>query len=104
MASLYPPVGSWYQELTTSKQFEIVSIDEKEGLVEVQFRDGNTEEYSVQSWSNMKIIAISSEEVSSNSNFEIDEDYMYDNEFDEDFNTAYGQQEPDSFGGYDDLY
>ena len=104
MASLFPPVGSWYQDLTTSKSFEIISIDEKESLIEVQFQDGESEEFNIQTWSRMKIIAVSSDDVSSSSNFDIDEDFMSDDTIEEDFSSTFGRPESDSFGGYDDLY
>ncbi|MFO1431569.1 MAG: DUF6763 family protein [Candidatus Competibacteraceae bacterium] len=45
-----PIVGSWYQLLDKSQPFEVISLDEDIGLVEIQYLDGDQEELDLDTW------------------------------------------------------
>lgn len=45
-----PVVGNWYQHLDKGQKFIIVSVDEDNGLVEIQNFDGDVEEIDLDDW------------------------------------------------------
>lgn len=49
-----PAVGDWYKN-SLGQSFEIVAVDEDEGTVEVQFYDGEVEEYDMDTWRMLEI-------------------------------------------------
>ncbi len=54
-----PIIGNWYRNTTEKGQrFEVVSLDEEAGLVEVQHFDGDVEEWDIDEWYNMDLEAI----------------------------------------------
>ena len=63
MASFFPKVGAWYQELESSTNFEIVAVDEKHGTIEVQYEDGDIAEFDIESWGRMNMITIQNSDV-----------------------------------------
>ncbi len=53
--NLYQPaVGDWYKN-SLGQSFEIVAVDEDEGTIEVQFYDGELEEYDMDTWRMLEI-------------------------------------------------
>lgn len=52
---LDPLVGNWYLHLDKGQRFEVVAVDEGEGLVEIQHFDGDVEEIELESWYEMEI-------------------------------------------------
>ena len=42
--------GQWYRDCGSGSIFQIVSVDEKDGSIEVQYIDGSVEESSVEDW------------------------------------------------------
>ncbi len=57
MASQYPLIGSWYQDLTESQLFEVVAIDDQAGTVEIQYLDGSIDEYELDGWEQLPLVA-----------------------------------------------
>lgn len=54
-----PIVGAWYANTTEKGQrFEVVSVDEDAGVVEVQHFDGDVEEWDIDDWYQMDLEAI----------------------------------------------
>lgn len=53
-----PAVGHWYQNLDQSK-FEVIALDEDEGVVEIQYFDGELDEIEFDAWSQMGLEGIS---------------------------------------------
>lgn len=51
-------VGSWYQDLQSGAQFEVVALDDGEQTIEVQLLDGEICEYDFESWDEMRLQAI----------------------------------------------
>lgn len=50
-----PIVGNWYENLEKGLKFEVVAVDEDEGLVEVQYFDGDIEEIDLETWYDLEI-------------------------------------------------
>ena len=58
MRTLTAQVGSWYQDLQTGTEFEVVAVDEAAQTIEAQLRDGALCEYDLDSWSQMMLRSI----------------------------------------------
>jgi len=46
-------VGNWYQEALSDKLFEIVAVDEETDSIQVQFYDGEIEEFDQDTWESL---------------------------------------------------
>lgn len=56
MYNEYDPVeGTWYRRLDTDDHFQVIALDEDEGIVEVQYFDGNVGEFDLDSWRELDI-------------------------------------------------
>lgn len=49
---IIPVVGHWYQNPDQSK-FEVIAIDETEGVIEIQYFDSELDELEFDTWSQM---------------------------------------------------
>ena len=58
MASYFPIIGTWYQDIETKQRFEIVAIDEKQRTVEVQYYDGDISEFEMETWGALPIVEV----------------------------------------------
>lgn len=79
MASFYPPTGSWYQDLDNGALFEVVAIDEKSQTIEVQYYDGEIDEFDVESWGSLRVTHASAPEnayASYDGSFTNDEEFL----------------------------
>lgn len=47
--------GQWYQDRGSGDMFQIVSVDEDDGSIDVQHTDGSLEEGSVDDWATRRI-------------------------------------------------
>lgn len=56
-AQLEPEIGAWYRE-TGGEAFEVVAIDEEEGVVEIQYFDGAIEELERDTWYEMELRSV----------------------------------------------
>ncbi|MGR9108957.1 MAG: DUF6763 family protein [Gammaproteobacteria bacterium] len=61
-ADVDPIIGNWYQRLDKGQEFEVISFDEEEGIVEIQNADGNLEEIDIDSWYAMELESIEHED------------------------------------------
>jgi hypothetical protein len=50
-----PVVGNWYEHLDKGQKFEVVAVDEDNGVVEIQHYDGDLEEVALESWYDMDV-------------------------------------------------
>lgn len=53
-----PAVGQWYQNPDQSK-FEVIALDEDEGIIEIQYFDGELDEVEFDVWSQLGLEGIS---------------------------------------------
>jgi len=54
-----PVVGNWYQGADELK-FEVVALDEDEGIIEIHYFDGELDEVEFDVWSQMRVEKIPS--------------------------------------------
>lgn len=52
---LEPVVGNWYHHRDKGEDFEVVAVDEDQGLVEIQYFDGATDELDLEDWRELEI-------------------------------------------------
>jgi hypothetical protein len=52
---LDPVVGQWYREIDKEMSFRVVSIDEDEDLIELQYEDGEADELDSEEWFEMDL-------------------------------------------------
>lgn len=50
MANLAPAIGDWFIDRSQQQLFEVVAIDEHSGTIEVQYVDGEVDEFDTESW------------------------------------------------------
>jgi hypothetical protein len=50
-----PIVGNWYEIPDKDKKFEVVALDEDNGLVDIQFFDGDLDEIDLDTWYEMEL-------------------------------------------------
>lgn len=105
MASYYPPVNSWYEDVSNSQLFEIVAIDEKSGTIEIQYQDGDIDEFDVETWGQLNIIkAQAPTDESGAYGLDTDEFWTDTSDFDSsEYINPLEMIEPDSFLGFDDM-
>jgi hypothetical protein len=53
--AIEPTVGSWYQDLEDGEIFQVVSSDEDESVLEIQYFDGDLEQVSLDEWRGMDV-------------------------------------------------
>lgn len=58
MSMLKPVVGNWYQNLDEGSIFEVVAYDEDDETIEIQYLDGEVEEYDNDVWSEMGLAKV----------------------------------------------
>ncbi|MFC6635558.1 DUF6763 family protein [Microbulbifer taiwanensis] len=57
MAHLQPDIGSWFEDIDNGQLFEVVAIDETQQTVEVQYLDGTLDEFELDQWQGLPVIA-----------------------------------------------
>ena len=50
-----PIEGNWYQHLDKGEKFEVLAVDDDNGLIEVQYFDGSVEEIDLDTWYNLEV-------------------------------------------------
>ena len=54
-----PIEGNWYETMEDGARVYVVTVDEDEGIVELQHEDGATEEITLEAWHEVDLVAIS---------------------------------------------
>ncbi|MGV1098167.1 DUF6763 family protein [Thiovibrio sp. JS02] len=57
-----PIEGNWYEIIETGECFFVVTVDEEEGVLEIQYEDGVTEELDLDAWDEMDLESIEAPE------------------------------------------
>ena len=57
MPSYEPRIGDWYSN-QQKQTFEVVAFDPEEGLVEIQYFDGDIEEIEFDAWNQLEIAPV----------------------------------------------
>lgn len=55
MNELEPIEGEWYLNLDNEQAFEVISVDEDSGLIEIQYADGGLEEIDLDAWRELEL-------------------------------------------------
>lgn len=55
-----PIEGNWYEAIEDGARFFVVTVDEEEGIVELQHDDGTPEEITLEAWHEADLAAIAS--------------------------------------------
>lgn len=50
-----PMPGNWYRHLDKGQEFCVVAVDETDGIVEIQYFDGDIEEIEMEAWYELEI-------------------------------------------------
>ena len=50
-----PVPGRWYENVEEDETFRVLSVDEDEELVEIEYLDGDIEELDIESWHEMDL-------------------------------------------------
>jgi hypothetical protein len=53
-----PVEGSWYQYLDKGQKFEVLDVDEENGVVEIQYLDGDIDEINLDEWYDLEVAEI----------------------------------------------
>ncbi len=59
---IIPKVYNWYMDREDNQSFMVIYIDEDEGLVEVQYLNGDLAEFDLEEWGEMYIKKIAQPE------------------------------------------
>ena len=57
-----PKVDSWYKDGEDNRSFRIVALDEDDGTIEVQYFDGDVEEFDTDTWYQMDLTKVAEPE------------------------------------------
>lgn len=50
MASQHPSIGAWYHDVANDSLFEVVALDDHTGSVEIQYDNGDIDEFDLELW------------------------------------------------------
>lgn len=71
----YDPVpGQWYEDLEDEVVFQVLSVDPDEELVQIQYEDGEIEEFDLDTWHELDLDQVDEPEGWSGSEEEEEED------------------------------
>ena len=62
MSDVDPIIGNWYRNQETGNDFEVVALDEDAQTVEIQYFDGELEEFDLDAWYELPIDPIEAPE------------------------------------------
>ena len=79
-----PVAGKWYRDLEEDETFLVLSVDEDQGVVEIQHVDGDIEELDVDTWAEMDLDPSQAPEGWSGSGDDDDDAVAADDDEDED--------------------
>jgi len=105
MPKVFPNVGAWYQDSDTMQLFEIVATDEDSSTIEVQYLDGDIDEYDLEAWDQLHLLPAAAPE-DANAGY----GSSYSDPWEDGSNPPTGRFtnplesiEPEPFSGFDDL-
>lgn len=78
--SINPEIGAWYKTLE-GESFEVIAIDDDEGIIEIQYFDGAVEELDTETWYEMDLMRREAPEDWSGPFDDLERDDLGDTEF-----------------------
>lgn len=101
MSRDYEPVkGQWYENAEEDETFRVLSVDEDEELVEIEYLDGDIEEMDLDSWHEMDLEKI--EEPEGWGGDDEDEDDEEEDDEDDDEDDDWDEDDEDEDDDWDD--
>lgn len=82
-----PEVGCWYEDAELGRVFEVVSLDEDDNAVAIQYFEGEIEALELEAFMQMPLRIVEQPEDWSGP-FELDREDRYESDFDESFEEA----------------
>jgi hypothetical protein len=79
-----PVVGQWYEIVDEEETFRVLSVDEDEELVEIEYLDGETDRLDLEEWHELDLDLIEEPEGWSDEDDEDEDDEEWDDEDEED--------------------
>lgn len=79
MAKIAPEIGRWYQDAERDLLFEVVAVDEHAGTIEIQYEDGELDEFDEESWQQLILLPAEPPE-DWRIPYELDDDDQYDSD------------------------
>lgn len=102
MGREYAPVpGKWYENREEEETFRVLSVDEDDELVEIEYVDGEVEELDLDTWHELDLEPTEQPEGWSDES-ESDEDEDEDEDFDEDEEDEDDEDEDDEDDDFDE--
>ena len=101
----YDPVpGQWYEDLEDEVVFQVLSVDPDEELIQIQYEDGEIEEFDLDTWHELDLDQVDEPEGWSGSEEEEedDEDWEEEEEEDDDEDDDWDDDEDDDWDDDDD--
>ncbi|NBU26503.1 MAG: hypothetical protein EBS39_13005 [Gammaproteobacteria bacterium] len=77
-------MGQWYEIVDEEETFRVLSVDEDEELVEIEYLDGEIDRLDLEEWHELDLDLIEEPEGWSDEDDEDDDDEEWDDEDDED--------------------
>ncbi|WP_185230558.1 DUF6763 family protein [Teredinibacter franksiae] len=105
MAKIFPTVGNWYQDTSSMQVFEIVAVDEHNSTIEVQYADGDIDEFEIESWGQLHIVTAAAPEDANAGYGASYSDPWEDspNHINNSYSNPLELIEPEPFSGFDDF-
>lgn len=75
-----PVVGQWYEIIDEDESFRVLSVDEDEELVEIEYLDGETDKLDLEEWHELDLELIAEPEGWSDEDDEDEDDEEWDEE------------------------
>lgn len=50
-----PEVGAWYQDQIDDRLFEVVAVDEEADSIDIQYFEGEIQEFDLDTWENLEL-------------------------------------------------
>ena len=87
-----PVVGQWYEIIDEEETFRVVSVDEDEELVEIEYLDGERDRFDLEEWHELDLELVDEPEGWSD---EVDEDEEDDEEWDDEDEDDWDEDDED---------
>ena len=103
MSREYAPVpGKWYENKEEEETFRVLSVDEDDELVEIEYLDGEIEELDLDTWHELDLEPTEEPEGWSDSDEDEEEDDDYDDDDEDEDEDEDDDDEDDDDDDYDE--
>lgn len=92
-----PVVGQWYEIIDEEETFRVISVDEDEELVEIEYLDGERDKFDLEEWHELDLELIDEPEGWADEEDEDDEEWDEEDEEEEDEDDDWDEEDEDDF-------